>query len=482
MAARFGWVLAIVAGMWGMWANLPINAEDSSRPTTQQSAADRQAKEDEYLELFRSFVDTLDQIERNYVTEIDRQKLLTAAINGMIQELDPYSSYIEPEEINQFRTSVESRFGGIGIQIGMNQRGEIEIISPLVGSPAYRNGLHAGDVIVKINDESTEGFTLDDAVNRLKGEAGSSVRLTIRQVYLNKERTVSLTREVVKIQTVMGDKRNADDSWDFMYDDENKIGYIRISAFSRETTKEFRKAIEQLRDEGMKGLIVDLRFNPGGLLSVAIDICDMFVADGRIVSTKGRNTQERVWEAHNRGTLDDFPMVILVNGFSASASEIVSACLQDHNRAVIVGERTWGKGSVQNVIDLEGGSSALKLTTATYWRPSGKNIHRLPDASESDEWGVKPNEGFRVVYSNRELFRFREDRRKRDRVVWKPDSLEEEESEDEETDEEEEAFVDRQLRKGYDYILKELKGEDAEEESDTDQSESNEKVLETSAS
>src|SRR5262249_6886050 len=184
-------------------------------------------------------------------------------------------------------------------------------------------------------------------------------------------------------------------------------------AFSRETTAELRRALAQLEKEGLKGLIVDLRFNPGGLLSTAIEVSDLFIASGRIVSTKGRNTPERVWDAQKEGTFEGFPMVALVNHYSASASEILSACLQDHQRAVVIGERTWGKGSVQNVIELEGGKSALKLTTASYHRPSGKNIHRFPDAKESDEWGVMPDPGFELklnLAQTERLIRYRHDR------------------------------------------------------------------------
>src|SRR5262249_7411982 len=244
-------------------------------------------------------------------------------------------------------------------------------------------------------------------------------------------------------------------------------------AFSRETTAELRRALAQLEKEGLKGLIVDLRFNPGGLLSTAIEVSDLFIADGRIVSTKGRNTPERVWDAEKEGTYEGFPMAVLVNHYSASASEILSACLQDHKRAVIIGERTWGKGSVQNVVELEGGKSALKLTTASYHRPSGKNIHRFPDAKEGDEWGVMPNEGFQVKLSEEQMVRLIRERRRRDILPNKhpkaPATAEaakgEEDGEKPKADEEAAAgadsrsegeFVDPQLQKAVDYLTQEL--------------------------
>jgi carboxyl-terminal processing protease len=227
---------------------------------------------------------------------------------------------------------------------------------------------------------------------------------------------VTLTRENIHVDTVLGDRRKGDDSWDFMLQPQQHIGYVRLTAFSRDTARELRKVLEQLRSDGMRGLILDLRFDPGGLLSAAIEVSDLFVSDGRIVSTKGRNTPERVWEAHKEGTFEGFPMVVLVNRYSASASEIVAACLQDHKRAVIMGERSWGKGSVQNVIELEGGKSLLKLTTASYRRPSGKDIHRFFDNKDQKQWGVTPDEGFELKLSDAEMHKLFLDRRQRDVV------------------------------------------------------------------
>ena len=219
---------------------------------------------------------------------------------------------------------------------------------------------------------------------------------------------------------MLGDRRKADDAWDFMLDHDKHIGYIRLTAFSRDTAAGPEEgAGRAARAKDCKGLILDLRFNPGGLLTSAIEVSDLFVAEGRIVSTKGRNTPERVWDAQKDGTFEGFPMVVLVNHYSASASEIVSACLQDHKRAVVIGERTWGKGSVQNVIELEDGKSALKLTTASYQRPSGKNIHRFPDAKDSDEWGVMPDNGFEVKLNDRRPSGLIDYRHERDILVGK---------------------------------------------------------------
>jgi carboxyl-terminal processing protease len=375
----------------------------------------RPQPKDDYYELYKVLVDTMDQVERNYVKEVDRRELMEAAIKGVLGKLDPYSSYIPPDELSRFRATVDSEFGGIGIQIGV-EGGQLKILSPLAGTPAYRAGLLAGDRIVAIEGKSTEGITIDDAVARLKGKEGTKVTITVIHPGKTDKHEVTVTREKIHVETVLGDRRKIDDSWDFMFDAKQRIGYLRVTAFSRDTAAELRRALEQLKGEKMRALILDLRFNPGGLLSSAIEVSNLFIAKGRIVSTKGRNSPERVWDAHKNGAYEGFPMVILVNRYSASASEIVSACLQDHKRAVIMGERTWGKGSVQNVVELENGRSALKLTTASYRRPSGKNIHRFEDAKETDEWGVTPDKGHDLKLGDSEMVNLLEDRRQRDVV------------------------------------------------------------------
>ncbi|MBX9790572.1 MAG: PDZ domain-containing protein [Pirellulales bacterium] len=389
----------------------PAEAAPAALPTADVEPADPQT--DEYYELFSVLVDTLDQIERNYVKPISRRELIEAAIHGALSKLDPYSNYIAPEEVARFRTSVESQFGGIGIQITVDD-GKLKVLSPLVGSPAYRAGLQSGDTIAEIEGRPTGDMTLEEAVSKLKGEVGTTVTVSIVHVGQTEPQKVTLTREIVHLETVLGDSHSADDHWNYLLDPQEKIGYIRVSTFSRDTVDELRKALEQLQAEGMRGLVLDLRFNPGGLLTAAIEVSDLFISAGKIVSTEGRNSEARVWEAQAEGTFEGFPMAVLVNHFSASSSEIVAACLQDHGRAIIVGERTWGKGSVQNVIELEGGRSALKLTTASYLRPSGKNIHRFPDAKESDEWGVMPNPGYEVKLRQSELRELVASRRQRD--------------------------------------------------------------------
>ncbi len=389
----------------------------AEQPKPEQSKSDAE----DYYELQKLLVDTMDQVERNYVKGISRRELVEAAIQGVLSKLDPYSSYIEPKELDAFRTSVQSEFGGIGIQLDATDDGELKILSPLVDTPAYRAGLQAGDLILEINGKSTDSMTMDEAVSQLKGDAGSEVNLSVIHPGKTDPETVKIKREVIHIATVLGDHRGPDNTWVYMLDDAKKIGYIRITAFSHDTPRELREALTQLKNQNIRALILDLRFNPGGLLPAAIEVCDMFVSEGRIVSTKGRNTKQRVWDAHKEGTFEGFDVTVLVNRYSASASEIVAACLQDHKRAVVIGERTWGKGSVQNVIELEGGASALKLTTASYVRPNGKNIHRFPDSTEKDEWGVMPDDGYRLRMTNQEMTALLKNRRQRDIVQAKPE-------------------------------------------------------------
>jgi len=327
-------------------------------PENKQPAQENKqpAQENDY-ELYRLLVDSIDQVEQNYVKQIDRRELIEAAIRGVMEKLDPYSSYIGPKDIDQLRTAVESEFGGIGIQVTLDDS-ELKILSPIYGTPAYKAGLLAGDRIVEIDGKSTDGLTLDEATGRLKGKEGTSLMLTVIHTGSEKKEQIAVTRKRIHVETVLGDRRKPDGKWDFMFDPNLRIGYVRLSAFSRDTSGELQRALEQLQSAGMRGLILDLRFNPGGLLNAAIEVSDLFISEGRIVSTKGRGTPERSWDAHKAGTFEGFPMVVLVNRFSASASEIVAACLQDHKRAVVMGERTWGKGSVQSVVELEERKSA----------------------------------------------------------------------------------------------------------------------------
>ena len=401
-------LIAILMALLLLPSPAALAADNDPKPKNDQPS------EEEILLLMRMFSETFEQIERNYVKGIDRRRLVEAAIRGMLQELDQYSNYISPDQISRFQQSVSQQFGGIGIQV----RPDLVVATPLAGSPAYKKGIKAGDQIVEIDGKLASSFPkgkkLETAISLMKGKAGDPVTLGIRRTGVKEVIKITVTRAIVQVPTVMGDVFGTDDQWNFMLDDAKKIGYVRLTHFARRTADELNVALKQLKKKGMKALIIDLRYNPGGLLSQATRISDMFVEEGRIVSTKGRNVRERVWDATKPGTHTGFPIAVLVNHFSASASEILSACLQDHKRAVVVGERTWGKGSVQNVIQLEGGSSALKLTTASYHRPSGRNIHRFPNSKPTDVWGVMPDDGLEIKMSRIDMIRYQEYRRQRD--------------------------------------------------------------------
>lgn len=400
-------------------ASTQVNPADKttfSSETSEITGKPKNEKEDEDIyEQYRILVDTIDQVDRHYDGEISKRELIEAAIQGVLKKLDPYSSYISSDEMDRFRTSVESRFGGIGIQINRENTNDLVVVNPLPGTPAYHANIFSGDRILEIDGNPTDNISVDDAILLLKGEIGSSVHLKMKRPGQKDFYEVDVVREIIRIETVLGFDRKADDSWNYWLDPKNAVAYIQITTFGQDTAKHLHKTLTDLTNSetGLKGLILDLRFNPGGILPIAIDVCDMFIHSGRIVSVRGRNTKEQFWDAKPDNTLGDFLMVVLINHYSASASEIVAACLQDHSRAVIMGERSWGKGSVQNVMELEDGASALKLTTASYLRPNGKNIHREEGASEELPWGVMPDKGFLIPLSPEQSYRLTLDQKRR---------------------------------------------------------------------
>jgi carboxyl-terminal processing protease len=372
---------------------------------------------DEMMELYGVFVDAVEQVEANYVKPVPRKELLQAALRGMLETLDPHSAYFSEDEWGQFRKQIEGSFTGIGVSVTMDpQTRRLKILAPLPGSPAYAAGVLPGDTILEIDGKTTEGMTHDKAVEALQGRPGTSVTLLVMHPKAEKPETLTLNRAIIELPSVLGEVRKDDDTWDFMIDKDRKIGYVRISNFIQSTPADVKKAVETLVADGMKALVLDLRDDPGGLLSAAVEVSDLFLESGKIVTTKGRNQRDKTYEAEKEGTYGDFPMAVLVNQHSASASEIVSAALQDHKRAVVVGQRSFGKGSVQNILPLDNGQSILKLTVATYWRPSGKNIHRFQDAKDDDEWGVKPDDGLEVKLTPQEYEGWAVARRRRDMI------------------------------------------------------------------
>jgi carboxyl-terminal processing protease len=376
------------------------------------------ARDKEAAELYGTFVDAVEQVQANYVQPVDRKALLESALHGMLSDLDPYSNYMNDDDWRLFQKQIEGSFSGVGVQLDIDRKsGRPIVVAPLVGSPAYENGILAGDLIMEVDGKPTDDWTREKIIENLTGRPGTEVKLTVRHADGEKTETYTLKRQMIELDSVLGDHRKPDDTWDFMLDKERKIGYVRLSAFVEDTAADLDKALDELEGERVAGLVLDLRDNPGGLLSSAVEISDVFLNDGTIVSTRGRATRERTYKAakdNSRFASPDLPMVVLINGHSASASEIVSAALQDNKRATVVGQRSFGKGSVQNILPLDHGAEHLKLTVATYFRPSQKNIHRFKDAKPEDEWGVKPDEGMEVTVDDQAYVKWARERQRRD--------------------------------------------------------------------
>jgi carboxyl-terminal processing protease len=444
---------------WNLAWLLGIAAVVSLGFAVSQSAPSR-AKDKDY-ELVRLVVDVLSEVDRNYVRELDdnaKRKLVEDMINGGLEQLDPHSAFINSRRYRQFDRTNRGEFGGIGIEVlGDGRTGTLHVEGLLVGTPAYEAGMQAGDTIVKVEGKPTKTMQPGEAVDMIQGEPGQKIRLTVVHAGSKDPVDLEMVRARIHIDSVRGDvrKKESPNEWDYFMDKANKIAYVRLTNFGKNTAEELRHVLVELQHDGLRGLILDLRTNPGGLLQSAVEISNLFLTEGRIVSTRGRNAQDdvREYDAKSDGALllpaENYPTVILVNRYSASASEIVSAALQDHHRAVIVGERTYGKGSVQNVIRMENGTSALKLTTASYWRPSGKNIHRFPDSKDTDDWGVKPNPGFEVPMKDEDLIAYLNYRRGRDMVVGKGGVPKAAKSD--------KPYEDRVLEKALGYLRQEIK-------------------------
>lgn len=349
--------------------------------------------------------------------DLDGHKDIDIALQRMLNNLDPYSTYIDRETLKRFEQDTQGQFTGIGIQIRKDFNTDmIVVVTPIKGSPAYKKGVLTGDIITKIIREvdsegnpldepeviPTKGLPINDAVKKILGKEGTKVKIVLQREGVAEPIEMEITRGRVEVESVLGVRRNDKDEWDWYLDPNEKLVYIRLTQFSRNTFRDLERVMKRLAGQGVKGMVLDLRFNPGGLLDSAVNISDLFIDDGLIVSIRPRVGEEEKYTGNHDGSYLDFPMVCLVNGGSASGSEIVAACLQDQKRALIIGERSYGKGSVQNIRAFDGGE--LKLTIASYWRPSGKNIHKAATpGQDSDEWGVSPDKGFEMKLSPKEL-------------------------------------------------------------------------------
>ena len=311
------------------------------------------------------FSEVLSKIDKEYVENINQSDAMDAAINGVLQSLDPYSAYMSPEMFNDMQTETSGQFGGLGIEVGM-EHGVVKVISPIDNSPASRVGVKAGDYIVKINDIQVQGKSLTEAVELMRGPVGSDIEITVRRMGVKKAIIFNITREIIKIESVKS-----------KYID-NNIGYLRLTSFNENSGNQIKKKIKEFNKKNdLKGYILDLRNNPGGLLSQAIKIADFFLEDGEIVSTKGRRKSEnKKWFAKKGDLTNGKTLIILINYGSASASEIVAGALKDHKRAILVGEHSYGKGSVQSIIPLKN-KGAIRLTISKYYLPSGESISEV---------------------------------------------------------------------------------------------------------
>ena len=350
------------------------------------------AQEETVYDKIDLFGEVLDKINKEYVEEVDQSDTMDAAINGVLQSLDPYSSYMSPKNLEEMQTETKGEFGGLGIEVGM-EAGVVKVISPLDNSPAEREGVKAGDYIVKINDTQVQGKTLNEAVELMRGPVGSTLEITVRRVGLRKSLVFNITREIIQVASVKSEVLD------------EKIGYIRLTSFNENSDDQIKKKIREFKkNKKIEGYILDLRNNPGGLLGQAIKISDFFLDDGEIVSTKGRKKNEnQKWFAREGDIINGKALIVLINKGSASASEIVAGALKDHKRAVLVGEKSYGKGSVQSIIPLKN-RGAIRLTISKYYLPSGKSISEVgvtPDITVEEE-----SDDFRILSENDNQLKF----------------------------------------------------------------------------
>ncbi len=339
------------------------------------------------------FGEVLEKINKEYVDEINQSESMDSAINGLLQSLDPYSSYMSPEIFEEMQTETSGEFGGLGIEVSM-EAGVVKVITPIDDTPASKAGLKAGDYIVKINDIQVQGKSLSEAVDLMRGPVGSEIELTVRRRGVKKALTFNVVREIIEVQSVKSELL------------ENDIGYLRLTSFNDNSSQQIKKQIKKLKkNKNLNSYILDLRNNPGGLLSQAIKITDFFLENGEIVSTKSRKKSEnRKWFAKKGDILDGKTLLVLINYGSASASEIVAGALKDHKRAILVGENSYGKGSVQSIIPLKN-KGAIRLTVAKYYLPSGKSISEVgvrPDIEvneEGDDFRIKTDTDNQLNYA-----------------------------------------------------------------------------------
>jgi carboxyl-terminal processing protease len=360
------------------------------------------------------------EIDRMALEEPPDDELLTGAMRGMVDVLnqrgDEHSVYFDAQAAKPFLAEMQQEFGGVGVRLRMlGEPAKLTVVGPPEpGAPAERAGLRAGDTIVEINGDPTAGLSMEEVLPKMRGQVGEALTLLV-QTGANRPRPVTMVRETIELPSVLGDRRLTGGGWEFRLEEEPRIALVRIATFGAKTVDELRTVLPRLEGLGVQALVLDLRENAGGALDAAVDICDFFLPKGAlIVETRGRDAEVQDRYTATGGDFQNWPLAVVVDRNSASASEIVAACLQDHDRAAVVGERTFGKGTVQQLISVVAGRSVLKLTTASYWRPSGKNIHRRRGDKPEGDWGVKPDDGLYVSLTEEELAKLNELRSERD--------------------------------------------------------------------
>jgi len=376
------------------------------------------------LDELRTFTEIFAKIKSDYVEPVDDKELLENAVRGMLEGLDPHSTYLDGKSYNDLREGTSGEFGGLGIEVGM-ENGFIKVISPIDDTPAQKAGIKAGDLIIKLDDRSVKGMSLNDAVEIMRGKPGDPITLTIIRENEEKPLVITIVRDIIKIRSVRFETL------------EPGFGYLRISSFQSHTVESLRQAIDQLKkdnSEKLKGVILDLRNNPGGILNAAVGVSDMFLNKGMIVYTEGRNKDSKLkFNAKPNAKLPDVPLIVLVNAGSASASEIVAGALQDHGRGIIMGENTFGKGSVQTILPMNN-NAALKLTTARYYTPNGRSIQAsgiTPDIIIDKVKISKIEEAFSTRVKEANLEGHLENDREETPVIERDEELEEDTSKEE---------------------------------------------------
>lgn len=378
----------------------------------------------------RRFNEVVSLVMESHLDPVEEDALFVAAVDGVVSQLDEHSAFLRGDDRADLEAMLDQEFAGVGLELAIDERsGETVVLAPLAGGPAARAGIVAGERITAIDDRDLRGLSLAEVVRMLRGKPGESVSLRVVAATTtggagSAARSVTLVRDVVQVENVLGDRRRPDGTWDWMLEGEPGVGLVRIVGFGERTAADVEAALRSIAAQpGLRGVVIDLRGNPGGLLSAAVEVCDLLLDEGVIVSTRGRRDAAgaeprlEIREAQPGRVLADVPLVVLIDGLTASAAEIVAACLQDSGRARVVGSRSYGKGTVQSILPLSDGRGLLKLTTSEYLRPGKVAIHRRQGDGDDAVWGVLPDRGLEIVPTAEALDRLQTWRRNRDFAV-----------------------------------------------------------------